>query len=127
MGTHNRITIIGRLGQNPDVRTTGGGTKVAKFSIATDRLKKDAPTDWHRCVAWDKQAEAVERFLHKGDAVGVEGRMEYGSYEKDGVKVYTADVMVERVILLGSGQQNSEPARATRTNADPFADDDDAY
>lgn len=97
----NRFTGIGRLTRDPDIRYTTGDNSlcIARYTLACDRItKKDGqPTaDFISCVAMGKQGEFVEKYLSKGMKIAVEGRIQTGSYEKDGTKVYTTDVMVER-------------------------------
>jgi len=83
----NKVTLIGNLGNDPEVRSTTGGNRVATFSLATSRSWNDASgtkqekTEWHRCVVWNTKnsqlADIVERYVKKGDKLYVEGRIEY--------------------------------------------------
>ena len=81
---------------------------MCKFSLATSRKftgkdgQKQEKTEWHRIVAWSKLAEICGQYLSKGKQVVIEGRIEYGSYEKDGVKHYTTDIVAENMQMLGS-------------------------
>jgi single-strand DNA-binding protein len=107
----NRVMLIGRLGKDPELRYTPSGTAIAKFTLATDRRKRNGeeqPPDWHRITAWSKLAEICSQYLIKGERVMIEGRLEYGSYEKDGVKHYTTDIIAEDMEMLG-GRINREP------------------
>jgi single-strand DNA-binding protein len=104
----NKAMIIGNLGSDPEIRTTGGGTRVANISVATSRSwtgrdgQSQEKTEWHRIVAWDKLADVVERFLKKGDRVYIEGEIEYRSYEdKDGVTKYSTEIRAREMIMLG--------------------------
>jgi single-strand DNA-binding protein len=121
----NNVTLIGRLTRDPEVRyTSGSQMAVARFSIAIDRPSRqggEKQTDFPSIVVFGKQAENCERFLTKGRLVGIEGRIQTGSYtNKDGNKVYTTDVVANRVEFLewgdragsgaGFGQQQSAPA-----------------
>ena len=120
----NNVTLIGRLTRDPEVRyTSGTQMAVARFTIAVDRqFKRDGePTaDFIPIVAFGKTAELCERFISKGRQVAVEGRIQTGSYtNKDGNKVYTTDVVANRVEFLGGreggsgagfGQAQSAPA-----------------
>lgn len=91
----NKVFLMGRLCQDPDVRRSGDGKIVARYTLAVDRNKEEA--DFVPCVAFLKNAEFVERFLKKGTKVVVEGRMNTGSYtNREGKKVYTTDVIVDR-------------------------------
>ncbi|CAN5202803.1 single-stranded DNA-binding protein [soil metagenome] len=103
--------IIGNLGSDPEIRTTGSGTRVANFSVATSRSwsnqsgEQQEKTEWHRIVAWTKLADVVERYLKKGDRVYIEGEIQYRSYEdKDGVTKYSTEINASEMIMLGGGE-----------------------
>ncbi|MCK9374648.1 MAG: single-stranded DNA-binding protein [Syntrophobacterales bacterium] len=84
---------------------------MAKFSLATNRRKRqgeEQPPDWHRVTVWSKLAEICAQYLTKGEQVMIEGRIEYGSYEKDGVKHYTTDIIAESMEMLGN-RGNGDP------------------
>jgi single-strand DNA-binding protein len=105
----NKVQLIGRLGQDPEIREIKNGSKMAKLSLATDegyrdgKGKKVENTQWHRLVAWDKNAEFAEKFLKKGQQVAIEGRLVSGSYEdKEGNRRYTTDIHVNDFMMLGS-------------------------
>ncbi|MEM7414198.1 MAG: single-stranded DNA-binding protein [Gemmatimonadota bacterium] len=102
----NRITLIGNVGRDPDIQQTKGGTKVAHFSIATNRrlsgTEDEERTDWHRLTLWNRQAQFAEDYIRTGDRIYVDGRLEYDSYERDGVVIPTAEVIVREVVLLSS-------------------------
>lgn len=97
----NKVFLIGRLTDDPDVRYSDSGTTVARFSVAVDRrFKKDGEqsADFPRVVAFGKTAEFIEKYFGKGKRIVIEGRLQTGSYEnKDGQKVYTTDVIVDQV------------------------------
>lgn len=99
----NTVNIIGRLTRDPDVRYNDEHMAIARFTVAIDRPprngKKEA--DYPNCVAFGKTAEVIEKFCKKGKQVGIVGRITTGSYEKDGQKVYTTSVTVDRLDLLG--------------------------
>lgn len=106
----NNVALIGRLTRDPEVRYTNDGKAIARFTIAIDRAKdKDGNkmTDFPSIVAFGKTAEVVEKWAGKGRLVGINGRIQTGSYEKDGKKVYTTDVVAERVELLDKSESNS--------------------
>ena len=118
MAGFNRVILIGNLGSDPEMRYTASGTAVCKFSLATSRKftgkdgQKQEKTEWHRIVAWTKLAEICGQYLSKGKQVMIEGRIEYGSYEKDGVKHYTTDIVAENMQMLGGpgpGNRAQEP------------------
>lgn len=97
----NSVQIVGRLTRDPEVRYTDGGTTIARFNVAVDRrFKKEGEdnADFISCVAFGKTAEFIERFFVKGQRIGLNGRIQTGSYtNKDGNKVYTTDVVAENV------------------------------
>lgn len=94
----NKVTLIGRLTKDPDIRYTQGAESmcVARYTLAVDRRGKDKGADFINCVAFKRNGEFAEKYLHKGMKVGVSGRIQTGSYtNKDGGKVYTTDIVVE--------------------------------
>jgi single-strand DNA-binding protein len=114
----NKVILVGNLGADPELRYTAGGTAVCKFSLATSRRftgkdgQKQEKTEWHRIVVWAKLAEICGQYLSKGKQIMIEGRIEYGSYEKDGVKHYTTDIVAENMVMLGGagpGMRGQEP------------------
>lgn len=92
----NNVQIMGRLTKEPDVRM--GQKKIARFTLAVKRDKENS--DFINCVAFDKTAEFAERYLRKGKRAIVEGKIQTGSYEKDGRKVYTTDVIANKVTAI---------------------------
>jgi len=103
----NKITLIGNVGRDPDVQQTKNGTKVAHFSLATNRraaagAEEEERTDWHRLTLWNRLAQFAEDYVRTGDRIYVEGRLEYDSYERDGVVIPTAEVIVRELVLLSS-------------------------
>lgn len=102
----NNVTLIGRLTRDPDVRATQSGMTIARFSLAVDRTGKDGGADFPNVVCFGKTAENVGRYMGKGRLVGVIGRLQTGSYQKqDGTKVYTTDVIADRVEFLDKAEQ----------------------
>lgn len=108
----NSVVLIGRLTADPTVRYTGDQMAVASFTLAIDRPQradKEKATDFPRVTVFGKQAENCERFLKKGRLVAIEGRIQTGSYtNKDGQKVYTTDVVANRVEFLEWGDKADE-------------------
>ncbi|HEY8484712.1 MAG TPA: single-stranded DNA-binding protein [Longimicrobiales bacterium] len=103
----NKVILVGHVGRDPDVQTTAAGTKVAHLSLATSRrIPRDGGfedrTEWHRLTLWDRLAQVAEEYIRKGDRIYVEGRIEYDSYERNGVTIPTAEVQVRELVLLGS-------------------------
>ena len=105
----NKVILLGNLGNDPDVKYTQGGMAIATLSVATTYSRKDKDgnfqekTEWHRVKLFGKTAEVAGEYLKKGRQVYIEGRIEYGSYEKDGVKHYTTDLIGEDMQMLGGG------------------------
>lgn len=105
----NKVMLIGRLTRDPDIKATTTGMTVASFSLAVNRRKKDE-ADFINCKAFDKTADVVSKYCAKGKQVCVLGRIQTGSYTaKDGHKVYTTDVMVDELELLGSREDAPKP------------------
>lgn len=106
----NRVILVGNAGSDPDIRRTASGTTVAHLSLATNRRTRvngemQERTDWHRLTFWAAAAETIERYVRRGNRLYVEGRIEYGSYDRDGQSVPTADVVVQEFVLLdGPGE-----------------------
>ena len=112
----NKVMLIGNLGNDPEVRSTSGGGRVATFSLATSRSwndqqgNKQEKTEWHRCVVWNTKgsqlADIVERYVHKGDKIYVEGRIEYRQWQdKEGQTRYSTEINVRELIMLGGPRQ----------------------
>ena len=103
----NKVILVGNIGRDPDVQTTATGSKVAHVSLATTRrFPRDGAleerTEWHRLTLWNRLAQVAEDYIRKGDRVYVEGRMEYDSFERNGVTIPTAEVNVRELVMLGS-------------------------
>ncbi|MEN9928460.1 MAG: hypothetical protein RLZZ231_381 [Bacteroidota bacterium] len=104
----NRVQLIGRVGQDPEVKTLEEGKKVATISIATNDVyykengDKVEQTEWHRVTAWGKTAEIIEKYVVKGKEIGIEGKLSHRSYEdKEGNKKFITDVIANEVLLFG--------------------------
>ncbi len=104
MGTLNKVILIGRLGKDPEERTTAGGTRVSNFSLATDVYHNgngEKTTEWHRIVAFGKAAEQCNQYLKKGRLVCVEGSVQTRSWEKPpGEKHYFTEIVASRIEFL---------------------------
>jgi single-strand DNA-binding protein len=145
----NKVMLIGNVGSEPEVRTTPSGLKLAKVSLATNRTFNDRSgqqqekTEWHRLTFWDRLADLVERYVHKGDRLYIEGRLEYSQTEdeKGGTRYWT-DIVVREMVMLGQGgggeergagsadqRSSGSPARSSGQRsggeASPFSDEDD--
>lgn len=113
----NKVILIGRAGKQPTLSYTAGGTAVAKFSVATSEHwtdkngQKQEKTEWHNIVVFGKSAENVAKYVNKGGLVSVEGKLQTNSYDKEGQKHYSTQVVAENIRFLGgkpSGQGKSE-------------------
>ena len=137
----NKVILLGNIGNDPDVKYTQGGMAITTLSVATTSARKDKDgnqqekTEWHRVKLFGKLGEIAGEYLKKGRQVYIEGRIEYGSYEKDGVKQYTTDIIGDVMQMVGGGdserggerQQRHEPrktAQARPSNNAPPLDDD---
>ncbi len=119
----NKVTILGHVGRDPEVKQLNGGSTVAKFSVAcTDKFKgKDGQwqekTEWVNVIAWSKLAEIVGKYVAKGDKVYVEGKLTTSSWEdkSTGKKTYRTEVTAQDLVLLGSksGETRSSMPEAT--------------
>lgn len=113
----NKVIIIGRLGQDPEVRYTSNGGAVANFSMATSESwndkggQKQEKTEWHRIVVWGKLAELCGQYLSKGRQAFIEGRLQTREWtDKDGHKRYTTEIIAQNVQFLGSPSEKSNSA-----------------
>ena len=109
----NKVILMGRLTKDPEVRWTQGenAMAIARYNLAVDRRGKDKEADFISCVAFGKSGEFAEKYLKKGTKILVSGRIQTGSYEKDGKKVYTTDVVVEEHYFCegkSSGESSGE-------------------
>lgn len=116
----NKVVLLGRMVKDPELRfTPGSGTAVSRFTVAVNRQFKKDETDFISCVAFGKTAETISQYFVKGQQIAVAGRIQTGSYDKDGKKVYTTDVVVESFDFVGnSGQADRD--YVSDNNAGPF-------
>lgn len=139
----NNVNLIGRLVRDPELRyVPGTGTAVTKFGLAVDKgLSKDKkqemeaknlPTaDFINILVWGKMAEAAANYLVKGRLVGIQGRIQSGSYEKDGMRIYTTEVVAQNLEFLEWGDKNQNQQQGSLSfdygNLDGFhpTDNDD--
>lgn len=98
----NKVVLLGRLTKDPDLRfAAGSGTAVARFTLAVNRPFKKDETDFINCIAFGKTGETIAQYVPKGKQLAVSGSIQTGSYEKDGVKRYTTDVIVDGFDFIG--------------------------
>lgn len=122
----NKVILVGRLGQNPEVRYTPSGSAVANFSVATNEAwtdksgQKQERTEWHRIVVWGKLAELCAKYLEKGRQCYVEGRLQTRSWQdKDGQTKYSTEVQAQTVQFLGGQAGASAGMSANASTAAP--------
>ena len=140
----NKVVLVGRLTAKPELRYTASNTAFTRFSVAVNRNftnadgKRDA--DFINVVAWRKQAETISKYFDKGNLIGIEGRLQTGSYDdKDGNKRYTVDVALDNFEFLESKNKSqsgnfeptpydyeeptsNEPVSTVNVENDPFAE-----
>jgi single-strand DNA-binding protein len=139
----NCAVIMGRLTADPELRQTPSGVSVTRFTVAVDRgyvkAGEERKADFINVVAWRQTAEFVSRYFQKGSMIAVQGSIQTGSYEKDGVKRYTVEISADNVSFCGSKSEtgtNGAPSATVSTAAPSFsngglddfaamADDDD--
>ena len=110
----NRVMLLGNLGQDPELKVTQGGQAVLKLRIATTESYLDRNntrqerTEWHSVTIWGKRGEALAKILTKGSSIFVEGSIRTSSYEKNGEKRYSTEVVANNIILSGGGRRGGE-------------------
>jgi len=128
----NKALLLGRLGQDPDVKHTPAGNKVLSISLATSMRYKDKSgekqekTEWHRLVIWNRLAEIVGEYCKKGSQLFVEGRLETRKWQDEqGKDRYVTEVLVERLELCGSvSNRGGVPAPGDDNHMEMDFDDD---
>lgn len=137
----NKVMLIGNVGNDPEVRATPNGARVAQFNLATTRTwngpggDRQEKTEWHRCVLWNARssggglADVVEKYVRKGDRLYIEGSIEYRQWQdREGQTRYTTEIKVREMIMLGSrsgggdaenggGRRSAAPARSSAAAA----------
>ncbi len=131
----NKVMLIGNVGKEPEVRYYEADTAVAQISLATTErgytlqngTKVPDRTDWHTVVFWKSLAKAVEKYVHKGDKLFVEGKVRYRSYDdKQGKRQYVTEIWADSLELLTpKNLSKQEPATENKPQADTTADDKD--
>lgn len=136
MASVNKVILLGNVGKDPESSYTQGGMAIAKLSLATTEKRKDKDgnrqetTDWHRVVFFGKLAEIVSQYVTKGSQLCVVGRIKYGSYDKDGVKHYTTDIVADEMQMLGGKREGGRQTGGTRREPDkpaPFDPSTDGF
>ena len=121
--TINSVQLLGRVGIEPEMRYTPGGTAVTNLRLATDRYRRDAEdeTDWHNVVVWGKTAEAVNDYVTKGQRIYVTGRLAHNSWEgDDGLRRYRTEVHAQEVVFLDSANGHGGGDAGQHVTGSPF-------
>lgn len=120
----NKVILMGRLTKDPEITSTATGTQIARFDIAVDRRFKregDPDADFFNCNAFGKQAEFVDKYLHKGTKIVISGRVQNNNYtDKNGNKVYGTKIMVEEIEFAESKNANSGNTSSEQTSSSDF-------
>ena len=121
----NRVELIGRITRDPELRYTNSNIATTRFTLAVNRpfqgQNGEQGTDFINIVVWRKQAENVKKYVSKGSLVAVEGRIQTGSYEKDGQRIYTTDVVADSVQFLETKSQSQ--SRTNDVSPEDFVQD----
>ena len=122
----NRVTLVGRLTRDAEVKSTQGGMQITKFALAVNRRRKQGD-EWideahfFDCVIFGRMGEAISRYLTKGKQIAVDGALTQDRWEQDGVKRSRVQIVADNVQLLGSKGEDSGPSKAAPS--DDFEDD----
>ena len=124
MSTVNRVILLGRLGKDPEMRTSADGTLIANVSLATESFGKEKTTEWHNLVAFNKAAEVMQKYCTKGDQIYIEGSISTEKWkDKERNQRSIVKIIVGRLTLLGK-KSDSRPESQPESK-DPFAGLDD--
>ena len=108
----NEVTLLGRIGQTPELKIASNNeTKICHIGLATEDMrqpKEKRKTMWHRLTLFNRQAEVMCEYCDKGSLILVKGKIEYGEYEKDGVKMHTTNIIVNSFQIMPSGKPREE-------------------
>ena len=118
----NSVSLLGRTTR--EIELKGNDTKFCSFSLAVNRRTKEKETDFINCKAFGKTAEALSQYVQKGNQIAVEGRIQTGSYDKDGTKVYTTDVIVSNFFFADSKKDKQEGQATTAEQAEAEKEQD---
>lgn len=128
MKSLNRAILLGNVGKAPEIKTTGSGIMIANFSIATNDRRKDSQgdwqeqTEWHSLIALGRTAEIVRDYVTKGSKLYIEGKLQTRSWEKDGVKHYKTEILVNDLVLLSRREESIKTQ--TDTTSPEITDED---
>lgn len=112
----NLVILTGRLTKDPELKHGASGTAYCKFTLAVNRMKKDDPADFILCSAFGKTAELIAEYVKKGNNLGVQGRLQQDTYEKDGEKIIKTGVTVDKIEFLESNKTESTTSELKKSN-----------
>ena len=113
----NHTVLMGRIGQDVELKTTQSGTEVVAFSLAVQRSYNREITDWINIVAWKGTASLIAKYFKKGDMICIEGNIQTRNYDdKDGKKVYITEILAEKVHFVGGKQEGNAPSTTPTQN-----------
>nr|DAI49003.1 MAG TPA: Single strand binding protein [Caudoviricetes sp.] len=113
----NNVSLIGRLTKDVEERRTQSGTPVVSFTLAVNRRKKEDGADFIPCIAWDKAAETIAKYVHKGDLFGVTGHIQTRNYEKDGRMNYVTEVVTTSFQFLERKREMQSDSHSVQNNS----------
>lgn len=133
----NKVILVGNLGKDPEVKSMESGTKYARFTLATTESYKDKNgerkdrTEWHNIICWRGLAEVAEKYLTKGSSIYLEGKIRTNSWEDNGQKRYSVEILADTFTMLGSknggaatSAPSNPPAETAPVNVEPDSEDD---
>lgn len=126
----NYVSLLGRFTKDPEVNYTGTGKAFVRFTLAVNREFKKDEADFINCVAWDKTAELIGQYFNKGRRILVQGRISVSSYEKEGEKRYSTDVVVSNISFIDSkseGDNKEYTSKVKEPNEEISFDEDDDF
>ena len=127
MASLNKVTLIGRLGNDPEIRTTQNGKNVASFSLATgEKVNGETKIEWHKINAWERLADLAKNYLAKGKLVYVEGKIQSREFNVDGVKRKVTEIVATNIQLCDSKQSTNSSENNT-SNSSQGKEDVNSY
>lgn len=112
----NKVILMGRV--TKEIELKGTNTLYCNFTLAVNRRSKEKETDFISCKAFGKTAESISKFVQKGQQIAIEGRIQIGSYEKDGNKVYVTDIIIDTFYFADSKKESPTPSTEVRYTED---------
>ena len=123
----NQVTLLGILTRDPELKYTQSGKAFTKFSIAVTREFNRDEADFINCIAWDKRAETICKYLRKGRRIALQGRLNVRQYEKDGETKWITEVIVDKFEFVDSSNNDNKEKENSKDNEEPEFIDDDSF